>query len=64
MSKKEKLIERVISIPSDLTWNELSLFLEMMEYNEETKGRTSDQKKAIVTLEKGYKLDIEVANVT
>ncbi len=29
-----------------------------------TKGRTSDQKKAIVTLEKGYKLDIEVANVT
>lgn len=28
------------------------------------KGKTSDMKKAIVTLDKGYKLNIEVENVT
>lgn len=41
MSQKEKLKQRVLSVPSDLTYDELKNFLNIYEYNEDTRGKTS-----------------------
>ena len=41
MSTKAKLVQRVLSIPSDLTYDELKTFLEHYGYYEDTRGKTS-----------------------
>ena len=41
MTKIDKLIERLLSIPKDLTYTELSKILNYFGYIETTKGKTS-----------------------
>jgi len=41
MSKKEKLIERVISLSKDITFEELVIFLSFFDFKLSTKGKTS-----------------------
>lgn len=41
MSTKDKLVQRVLSIPSDLTYDELKAFLTYYEYHEDNRGKTS-----------------------
>lgn len=41
MSKREKLINRVLSVPADLTYDELKSFLNGFGFMESNKGRTS-----------------------
>ncbi|MAX73607.1 MAG: hexulose-6-phosphate synthase [Nioella sp.] len=43
MSREEKLLKRIESIPSDLTWSELSRFLSSLGYSEK-KGSGSRRK--------------------
>ncbi|MDE6597607.1 MAG: type II toxin-antitoxin system HicA family toxin [Clostridia bacterium] len=41
MSTIEKLIQRVLSVPSDLSYDELKNFLSYYNFIEDTKGKTS-----------------------
>ncbi len=41
MSKLEKLKERIRKIPKDFTYNEARTLLKSLEYEEDTKGKTS-----------------------
>ncbi len=41
MSKKKKLLERFLSAPKDLTYDELTLFLRMFNYEEQKIGHTT-----------------------
>ncbi|MDD4820574.1 MAG: hypothetical protein PHD21_07055 [Flavobacteriales bacterium] len=41
MSKKEKLIERLLNIPADLDYSELKNILKYVGYLEDNKGKTS-----------------------
>lgn len=41
MSKKQKLIERFLSEPSDFTYDELVQFLKIFHYYEDLSGKTS-----------------------
>lgn len=41
MSKKEKLIKRFLSVPSDFHYDELVKLLGYFEFNEVKKGKTS-----------------------
>ena len=41
MSQSDKLIKRVLSVPSDLTYEELKQFLKIYDFLEGTKGKTS-----------------------
>lgn len=41
MSKKQKLMERFLSEPSDFTYDELVQFLRIFGYTEDTSGKTS-----------------------
>ena len=66
MSKKSKLVERVLSIPSDLTWEELVKFLSVYGYNELNPGKTggsrrkfaNDKKEIISNLHKPHPRNI------
>ena len=55
MSKKEKLILRAKSIPSDFNYNELLLFLSFLGFKETTKGKTSGSRVAFID-DKGNKI--------
>lgn len=62
MSKKNKLIERVLSIPSDLTWEELVSFLKVFGFYELNPGKTggsrrkfaNDKKEVITNMHKPH----------
>ncbi len=41
MTKREKLIERFLSMPSDFTYDELVSLLKVFGYQEKNKGKTS-----------------------
>lgn len=65
MSKQNKLIERFLSIPSDLTWDELVKVLSYYGYGEFTKGKTAgsrrkfaDDHKNIILLHKLHPANI------
>ncbi len=45
MSRKEKLLDRFLSIPSDFSWNELLVVLKSCGYNEIPKGKTAGSRK-------------------
>jgi len=51
MSKKDKLIKRLLSVPKDFTYQELKNLLESLGYIENTKGKTSGSR---VQFEKGF----------
>ena len=61
MSKNEKLVQRLLSIPKDFTWEELVKLLALVGYVELKKGKTggsrrkfADEKKNIVILHKPH----------
>lgn len=61
MSKKEKLIDRLLSIPTDFTWDELGGILTSFGYREMKTGKTGgarrkfvDGDKNIITLHKPH----------
>lgn len=48
MSKKEKLIERILSRPKDFTYNELESLLSGLGYSKSNRGKTSGSGVAFV----------------
>jgi len=48
MSRKSKSIDRFLSIPNDLTWEELVSVLAAFEYDEMTKGKTAGSRRKFV----------------
>lgn len=58
MSKKEKLIKRLKSKPTDFTYNEARTLLMSLGFKEEQKGRTSGSRVAFINVNK--KISIEL----
>ena len=61
MSRTEKLLQRLLSIPKDFTWEELVKILVQFGYAELKKGKTggsrrkfADEKKNIIILHKPH----------
>jgi hypothetical protein len=61
MSKTEKLLLRLLSIPRDLTWEELTKLLGLFGFDELKKGKTggsrrkfADEKKNVIILHKPH----------
>jgi predicted RNA binding protein YcfA (HicA-like mRNA interferase family) len=50
MTKKDKLLERFLSIPKDFTFDELKTLLRSLGYEEDKKGKTSGSRLAFVHL--------------
>ncbi len=48
MSRKEKLLKRMLSVPSDFTFDELKLVLESLGYSMTNKGKTSGSRVAFI----------------
>ena len=46
MGQIEKLKERILKIPSDLTYDEIKRFLKSLSYEEQNKGKTSGSRVA------------------
>ena len=57
MSKIEKLIERMMSVPSDFTWDELIKVLTHFGYAELKKGKTGGSRRKFVD-EKGNMINL------
>lgn len=45
MSKKEKLLQRLLSIPRDFTWDELVTLMYYMGFEEERTGKTGGSRR-------------------
>ena len=65
MSRKEKLVDRLLSLPRDFTWEELVNILSLYGYIEIKKGKTggsrrkfTDQQKNIISLHKPHPSNI------
>jgi hypothetical protein len=65
MSRQEKLVSRLISIPSDFSWEELTKVLAFYGYQELTGGKTGgsrrrfvDGNKNIITLHKPHPANV------
>jgi hypothetical protein len=65
MSKTEKLLQRLLSIPKDFTWEELTKLLGLFGFVELKKGKTSgvrrkfsDEKKNVIDLHKPHPRNI------
>lgn len=65
MSKKSKLVDRLLSIPSDFTWDELVAVLSSFGYTEVKTGKTggsrrrfADINKNVITLHKPHPSNI------
>lgn len=61
MSKNEKLVPRLLTLPKDFTWEELTKLLALFGYAEIKKGKTggsrrkfADEKKHIISLHKPH----------
>ena len=61
MSRTEKLVLRLLSLPKDFTWEELTKLLALFGYAEIRKGKTggsrrkfADDKKHIISLHKPH----------
>lgn len=48
MAKKEKLLQRLLSIPRDFTWDELVTLLYYFGFEEEKKGKTGGSRRKFV----------------
>jgi hypothetical protein len=48
MSKNEKLVQRLLSLPKDFTWEELVKLLAMFGYSEHKKGKTGGSRRRFV----------------
>lgn len=65
MSRNEKLLNRLLSVPKDFTWDELIRILSYYEYKEIKGGKTggsrrkfTDAKKNIISLHKPHPSNI------
>jgi len=65
MSRNEKLLSRLLSLPSDFTWDELVRILSYFRYKEVMGGKTGgsrrkfvDEKKNIISLHKPHPSNI------
>jgi len=65
MSRQEKLIARLLSVPKDFTWDELVKVLASFNYEELTGGKTGgsrrrfvDDSKNVITLHKPHPSNI------
>lgn len=65
MSKTEKLLQRLLSVPRDFTWEELIKVLALYGYAELKKGKTGgsrrkfvDEQKNIISLHKPHPSNI------
>ena len=65
MSRTEKSLQRLLSVPRDFTWEELVKILVQFGYAELKKGKTggsrrrfADEKKNIITLHKPHPANI------
>ncbi len=61
MSKKDKLIAKLLRRPSDFTWNELTSLLKSLGYSEVKMGKTGGSRRrfthsnaAVITLHKPH----------
>ena len=54
MSKKEKLVERLLSKPKDFSYGELKSLLNGLGYSESNKGKTSGARVAFVNKENSH----------
>ena len=54
MSKKEKLVERLLSKPKDFSYGELKSLLNGLGYSESNKGKTSGSRVAFVNKENSH----------
>lgn len=54
MSKIEKLLNRLLSIPKDFTYSELSRLLRHFGYKESNRGKTSGSAVAFINHETGH----------
>lgn len=52
MSKKSKLVERFLLVPSDFTWDELVNVLSFYSYAEISKGKTAGSRRKFMDKEK------------
>jgi len=52
MSRKNKLIDRFLSTPSDLTWEELVKILSSFGYEEISKGKTAGSRRKFVNTDR------------
>lgn len=48
MAKKEKLLQRLLSIPRDFSWDELVTLLYYFGFGEERKGKTGGSRRKFV----------------
>lgn len=46
MSKKDKLLKRILSVPADVSYEELKNFLSLFNFEESQKGKTSGSRVA------------------
>lgn len=51
MGKNEKLIERFLSVPKDLTWDELTKILALYGYAEKKLGKTGGSRRKFIDKE-------------
>ena len=49
MSRNEKLLSRLLSVPSDFTWNELVRLLSYFGYKEVKPGKTGGSRRKFVS---------------
>lgn len=54
MSKKKKLIGRLLSMPKDFTYGELARLMKHFGYKESNRGKTSGSAVAFINLETGH----------
>ena len=51
MSRKQKLVSRLLSKPKDFTYDELVALLGFLGYNEHKKGKTAGSRRAFVNMD-------------
>ncbi|GAA4316493.1 type II toxin-antitoxin system HicA family toxin [Nibribacter koreensis] len=56
MSKLAKLIERLLTLPKDFTWEELTKLLRAREFEEQKRGKTGGSRRRYVHPETGQML--------
>ena len=54
MSKRDKLIERLLERPSDFTYDEAETHLGRLGYREDNRGRTSGSRVAFVNIKTNH----------
>jgi hypothetical protein len=54
MTKRDKIIDRLLSRPKDFTYDELVSLLKLFGYEEAKSGKTSGPRRAFISNQKGH----------